>query len=295
MIKSDVSISATKLEPVSKKSESKAKNIFHSFKEDDAVPVEIPRTVGFNTASGKNIPISESALSRAQNIYEEMSSVTELPQTIEILKTSTREKQSSKSPPLVLLKENSEDKQRKIEEFDDHNDDGWVSSPTIGKKKKNTLRKEHPTPSPRIELPMTPITGTPSTFDDVETFVPVQVLAMRRIARQEQKLLIQSKLKKNKRTSPKAGYLYQLKKDATRSKKTMRELLGDTPLPEICAPYILVQNYGMLTSVCLVEASNASSFSFFAWEHFPVEECRKNVKGIQLGKLSPKVNCTSNF
>lgn len=279
---SAVSSNAMKPEPVSKTNASKASNISHSVKENYTVPVKVPQIVGFNTASGKNINISELALSRAQNRFEEMS-IEEFQETIEIQKPPLSEKPNCRSPPRVLEKDENVNKQRKIEEFDEHiDDDCWVSSPTIGKKKKKNV-----IPSPRIAMAMTPNSGSLSTFDDAETFVPVQVLAMRRKARQEQKLLIQSKQKKIiKTTSPKAGYLYQLKKDGTLSKKTWRELIGDTSLPEISAPIVLVQNYGMLTSVCLVEASNASSFSFFAWEHFPIEECRKNYKGIELGELS---------
>ena len=126
--------------------------------------------------------------------------------------------------------------------------------------------------------------GTPSAFESstlCQHFVSAKIRALRRNARQEQKSVIQRKQSKGRKPPPKAGYLYQLKKNGT-SKKTLKQLIGNSSLPEILSPDVLLEK--MLTSVCLVEASNSSSFNFCAWDHFPIEDCLQNSQGVQLGK-----------
>ena len=266
---------------VSEMAMSKAGKLFHEIESMDCSPVEVPNISGFNLASGKNIKISESALSRSRKLFDEFSEKDNLNNIIE-----------SGEPPFpvkdihgcidsefsMAVTDEKTDRKIQVEE-----EDNWVSSPTIGKKKRKNL-----SPSPRTKGALTPISGTPSAFENAPTSVSAKVLAMRRKARQEQKFVIQSKRMKGRKTSPRAGYLSQIKKDATRKTKTWRELVGNSKLPEMCAPYQLLQDHQMLPSVCLVQASNASSFNFFAWEHFPIEDCRQNVQGFQLGKSYSK-------
>lgn len=253
------------------------------------VTAEIPRNIGFNTASGKTVTISEASLSRANKLFEETISS---PIPPEMIDTERLVKDNYKSPPCVPVKDENTEKKRKMKEIDDEDDDDWISSPTIGKKKKKLT-----TLTPRAKLTLTPISGTPSAFEDAPTFVSSEVSAMRRKARQEQKLLIQFKQKKTMKTLSKPGLLYQLKNDASHVKKSLEELVGKPSLPEMCPPYVLLQEYGMLPSVCLVQASNASSFNFFAWEHFSMEECRNNSHGVELGRyLNTSLNfAVSNF
>jgi hypothetical protein len=214
-------------------------------------------------------------LSLARKNFEEFPVIEDIPVivgNVEAVKVN-----HDSNPPLVPEKDVNTDKKRKLEEED--NEDRWVSSPTIGKTKKAKRRKNITDDSPRSQLTQTMAPGTPSAFES--SAVSAKITALRRNARQEQKSIIQCKQSKGRKPPPKAGYLYQLKKNGT-SKKTLKQLIGNSSLPEILSPDELIEK--MLTSVCLVEASNSSSFNFCAWDHFPIEDCLQNSQGVQLGK-----------
>jgi len=248
----------------------------HGLETNEFKAVQIPLTVGFNLASGKEVKISELALSRARKNFEEPLAIEDLPKMVGNVQAVKIHRNSS--PPAFPVKDENADKKRKIEEEDDEYN--WVSSPTIGKTKKAKKRK-NVTDSPQSQLIQMATPGTPSAFES--STVSAKIRALRRKAREEQKAVIQRKQLKGRKPSPKAGYLYQLKKDGT-SRKTWKELIGNSSIPEILAPYKLLEDYGMLAAVCQVQASNSSSFNFCAWDHFPIEDCLQNSKGVQLGK-----------
>ncbi|KAI9551569.1 hypothetical protein GHT06_021902 [Daphnia sinensis] len=247
------------------------------------IPLQVPLTVGFNTASGKDVKISESSLSRARKIFEENLMVADIHNPNEEREHTEKPNPNSSSPSLSARNENP-DKKTLVEDKNDNNcDDYWVSSPTIGKKTKRKKKRNNITQSPQKQLSPTPISGTPSAFES--STVSAKIRALRRIARQEQMSLIQRKQSKSIKSSQKAGYLYRLKKDETVPKKTWKQLIGNCSLPELLPPYKLLEDHGVLTSVCLVRASNASSFNFCAWDHFPIEDCLENSKGMQIGEF----------
>ena len=270
---------SVKLETTSQKPSVSVTENWNRPKCTNATLPEVPATVGFNTASGRTVKISEKALLRAKKLFEENSTSDA---SASILESSKPEvKMDRCSPPRISVSIEQEDSKRKLENVEEDCGDDWVSSPTIGKKKKRNQRS----PSQRTKLTLTPMSGTPSLmFENTPTFVKSKVLGIRRKARQDQKLLIESKQKKERKPAPKAGSLYLMKKDSTTTRKTLKEVIGNRSLPEISAPYQLLQDYAMLPSVCLVQASNASTFNFFAWEYFPVEDCQKNSRGFKLGK-----------
>jgi hypothetical protein len=249
----------------------------HGLETTDCNPVQVPLTVGFNLASGKEVKVSELALSRAQKNFEEPLVIEEIPKIVETVQAVNINHNSSPSP--FPVKDENADKKRKMEEEDDK--DYWVSSPTIGKTKKAKKRKNF-TESPRSQLTQMATPGTPSAFES--STVSAKIRALRRKAREEQNAVIQRKRSKGRKPSPKAGYLYQQKKDGT-CRKTWKELIDNSSLPEIVAPYKLLEDHGMLAAVYQVQASSASSFNFCAWDHFPIEDCLQNSKGVQLGKL----------
>jgi breast cancer 2 susceptibility protein len=249
----------------------------HGLETTDCNPVQVPLTVGFNLASGKEVKVSELALSRARKNFEEPLVIEEIPKIVETVQAVNINHNSSPSP--FPVKDENADKKRKMEEEDDK--DYWVSSPTIGKTKKAKKRKNF-TDSPRSQLTQMATPGTPSAFES--STVSAKIRALRRKAREEQNAVIQRKRSKGRKPSPKAGYLYQQKKDGT-CRKTWKELIDNSSLPEIVAPYKLLEDHGMLAAVYQVQASSASSFNFCAWDHFPIEDCLQNSKGVQLGKL----------
>lgn len=242
------------------------------------IPLQVPLNVGFNTAGGKEVKISESSLCRARKTFEEIPLVEDIPSAIEDKEHAVI---PNSSPPLSAKYDNADNK-TKMEDKKD-SDDYWVSSPTIGKKTKRAKRRKNLNDSPQKQLSRTPISGTSSAFESCA--VSAKVRALRRIAREEQMSLIKCKQLKSKKSSPKAGYLYRLKTDGVVLKKTWRELIGNGSLPELLPPYKLLEDHGILTSVCLVQASNASSFNFCAWDHFPIDDCLENSKGMQIGKF----------
>lgn len=259
------------------------KSTFPLVENNHVIPLQVPLTVGFNTASGKDVKISESSLCRARKIFEENLLVEDIHNTIEEREHTDKLNPNSSAPCLSVKNENTDQKTKVGDKNDNDCDDYWVSSPTIGKKTKRTKKRNNITHSPQKQLSRTPISGTPSAFES--SAVSAKIRALRRIARQEQMSLIQCKQSKSIKSSIKAGYLYRLKKDEIVPKKTWRELIGKCSLPEMLPPYKLLEDHCVLTSVCLVRASNASSFNFCAWDHFPIDDCLENSKGMQIGEF----------
>ncbi|XP_057378960.1 uncharacterized protein LOC130701035 [Daphnia carinata] len=243
-------------------------------------PLQVPLTVGFNTASGKDVKIAEASLCRARKIFEENLLMEGINNSIEEGEHTQKLNPNARSPGLSVRNENIDTKT--IVE-DDNDNNYWVSSPTIGKKTKRSKKRNNITQSPQKQLSPTPISGTPSAFESCA--VSAKIRALRRIARQEQMSLIQCKQSKSVKSSLKAGYLYRLKKNGIVPKKTWRELIGNCSLPEMLPPYKLLEDHGVLTSVCLVRASNASAFNFCAWDHFPIDDCLENSEGMQIGEF----------
>ena len=175
------------------------------------------------------------------------------------------------TPPRLRAKDDDANQFKGINQDVGESGDEWVSSPTIGKKK--------------IKNKVLPDPETPSSYYESPTTVSATVLGLRSKARQAQKSAIALKRNKSFKVSPQPGILYVQKKNSI-AKKTLKEAAGISTLPEDYPPYKLVNDYGIFTSVYLVRSTNASSFSFFAWEHFPEENFSKNSSGFQIGKFN---------
>ena len=170
--------------------------------------------------------------------------------------------------PLLNTPPRSQSKDLLKTEHQDDSGEDWVSSPTIGKKK---TKSKVPDPE------------TPSSFYDTPTIVSAVVLVRRVKAREAQKTTIESKRNKTVKVSPKPGSLYLKKTDSSLAKKTWKETAGVSTLPDDYLPFQLVNDYGILPSVYLVRSTNASLFSFYAWEHFPNENFSNNSSGFPFG------------
>jgi len=244
-----------------------------------APPATAPKTAGcgFSTAGGKNLNVSNEVMARYQKMYEEME-VESTPMPSSSGPPSEGAKSlssaSSKSTPPRTNSESTDNRKLKVDD-----DDDIPSSPTIGVKKRRVKKPKAPPQTPATQS----IMNTPS-FIDTPTYVSVSVLTKRRVARHKQKSIIESKkVASALKVTPKPGRLYLSKSDKSLPKETLRELVGDSCLPEQCQPGRLMAEYGMTSCVCLVTADNAASFQFYAWECFPGEDCSRNSNGFQLG------------
>jgi hypothetical protein len=79
------------------------------------------------------------------------------------------------------------------------------------------------------------------------------------------------------------GSLFLKKKNSSLAKMTWKETAGISTLPDNYPPYQLVNDFGILPSVYLVRSTNASLFSFYAWEHFPEDNFSNNSSGLPIG------------
>ena len=266
---------------------------------------------GFTTAAGKAVSISEEALAQARALFENQQPSQEADDANSspgLLQTSNRKNlvtsekalnrnrvlfggrnwaaaSASSDRPCFFSKqsatcqddsgEESNHRKRKMEDGD--NDDDWASSPTIGKKK----RKDSPSVvsiSPESLLTQTPL----SAFDCDPTNVLHNILSLRKQARSRQKSTIEAKKEGNLRIVPKAGSLYLSTKSCASLRKNWVQFVGQSALPKTCSADQLLAK-GVTASVCLVSPANAASFTFYGWEYFPVEVCRNNSEGFQLG------------
>lgn len=243
---------------------------------------ETPKALGFSTASGKNVRLSDCALNRARKLFEEDLTSDTLQDLVAVSPDSQKRLDPPPhSPPQPAIMEHRKRKVpvRQVEEMEE--EDERSASPTIGMKKRK-MSKSSPRSKPLT--PLTPVMGTPSAFENSPTCVDVSALIRRRKAREEQKSIIDRKRTKAVRVVAEPGRLYRIKTSAGLTKTKWRELVGQSFLPEPCQPYRLLDDYGMTTSVCLVTPGNAASFHFYAWEYgFSVKDCRSNWQGFKLG------------
>jgi len=220
----------------------------------------------------KKLLVSESSIPGGRKLFEKA-----VKMEVEIQKGATNQglgDSSSELPtlplahPLLNTPPRSQSKDLLKTEHQDDSGEDWVSSPTIGKKKTKS----------KVLDP-----ETPSSFYDTPTIVSAVVLVRRMKAREAHKLTIESKRNKTVKVSPKPGSLYLKKRDSSLAKKTWKETTGVSSLPDDYLPFQLVNDYGILPSVYLVRSTNASLFSFYAWEHFPNENFSNNSSGFAFG------------
>jgi len=265
--------------------------------------------VGFSTAAGKAVSISNKALTRAKALFEseqssqiiDMNSQTgvradrvenyatsekslfgnkaSFHETIltTIPSTSKNMGRLSKQSSTYDNDSGGESYHRKRKMEDDNSSDDWASSPTIGKKK----RKDSPSiasMSSENLLTQTPI----SAFDCDPTNVLHNILSLRKQARHSQKSSIEAKKNRSHRIIPKDGALYSSTKNCSSIRRNWVQYIGQSVLPETC-PVDQLLAQGVTASVCLVSSANSASFTFYGWEYFSVEACRNNSQGFQLG------------